>query len=216
MLAGAGSGGCSPGQGAAECTDGPRRALRVAVGRALRCRFQRSVLDLSLQWRFANLPNNAKLEMVPASRGREGPENTVGARGRAVVPLFLAPPADCGLWGCHTGRGAGGWAEWVPQANCPPGSGRATPHPGDWGGHLPVVPSHCWGLVVLLPPQRHPAPQFRSQLSRVSEPAELREAVGQLPLSGPPAVCLVSIESSRDQEAGPGERPPRARRPLLT
>ncbi|XP_053767327.1 tether containing UBX domain for GLUT4 isoform X2 [Desmodus rotundus] len=40
-------------------------------------KFQRSVLDLSLQWRFANLPNNAKLEMVPASRGREGPENTV-------------------------------------------------------------------------------------------------------------------------------------------
>lgn len=40
-------------------------------------KFQRNVLDLSLQWRFANLPNNAKLEMVPASRSREGPENTV-------------------------------------------------------------------------------------------------------------------------------------------
>ncbi|KAM5309040.1 tether containing UBX domain for GLUT4 isoform 2-T3 [Glossophaga mutica] len=40
-------------------------------------KFQRSVLDLSLQWRFANLPNNAKLEMVPATRSREGPENTV-------------------------------------------------------------------------------------------------------------------------------------------
>uniref|UniRef100_G1NTY2 ASPSCR1 tether for SLC2A4, UBX domain containing n=1 Tax=Myotis lucifugus TaxID=59463 RepID=G1NTY2_MYOLU len=40
-------------------------------------KFQRSVLDLSLQWRFANLPNNAKLEMVPASRSREGPKNTV-------------------------------------------------------------------------------------------------------------------------------------------
>ncbi|XP_036924451.1 tether containing UBX domain for GLUT4 isoform X3 [Sturnira hondurensis] len=40
-------------------------------------KFQRTVLDLSLQWRFANLPNNAKLEMVPASRSREGPENTV-------------------------------------------------------------------------------------------------------------------------------------------
>uniref|UniRef100_A0A1D5REP3 Tether containing UBX domain for GLUT4 n=1 Tax=Macaca mulatta TaxID=9544 RepID=A0A1D5REP3_MACMU len=40
-------------------------------------KFQRSVLDLSLQWRFANLPNNAKLEMVPASRSREGPENMV-------------------------------------------------------------------------------------------------------------------------------------------
>ncbi|KAM9208297.1 tether containing UBX domain for GLUT4 isoform 1-T1 [Dugong dugon] len=40
-------------------------------------KFQRSVLDLSLQWRFANLPNNAKLEMVPTARSREGPENTV-------------------------------------------------------------------------------------------------------------------------------------------
>nr|XP_004655105.1 tether containing UBX domain for GLUT4 isoform X1 [Jaculus jaculus] len=40
-------------------------------------KFQRSVLDLSLQWRFANLPNNAKLEMVPASRSREGPANMV-------------------------------------------------------------------------------------------------------------------------------------------
>nr|XP_054313335.1 tether containing UBX domain for GLUT4 isoform X2 [Pongo pygmaeus] len=40
-------------------------------------KFQRSVLDLSLQWRFANLPNNARLEMVPASRSREGPENMV-------------------------------------------------------------------------------------------------------------------------------------------
>ncbi|XP_020043442.1 tether containing UBX domain for GLUT4 isoform X3 [Castor canadensis] len=40
-------------------------------------KFQRTVLDLSLQWRFANLPNNAKLEMVPASRSRQGPENRV-------------------------------------------------------------------------------------------------------------------------------------------
>lgn len=40
-------------------------------------KFQRSVLDLSLQWRFANLPNNAKLEMVPVSRSREGPEKMV-------------------------------------------------------------------------------------------------------------------------------------------
>nr|KAF6454787.1 ASPSCR1 tether for SLC2A4, UBX domain containing [Rousettus aegyptiacus] len=40
-------------------------------------KFQRHVLDLTLPWRFANLPNNAKLEMVPASRSREGPGNTV-------------------------------------------------------------------------------------------------------------------------------------------
>ncbi|KFQ80772.1 Tether containing UBX domain for GLUT4, partial [Phaethon lepturus] len=38
--------------------------------------FQRSVLDLSLQWRFARLPNNAKLEMVPVSN-RMGTGNTV-------------------------------------------------------------------------------------------------------------------------------------------
>ncbi|NWI23962.1 ASPC1 protein, partial [Sula dactylatra] len=38
--------------------------------------FQRSVLDLSLQWRFARLPNNAKLEMVPVSN-RMGVGNTV-------------------------------------------------------------------------------------------------------------------------------------------
>ncbi|XP_055081431.1 tether containing UBX domain for GLUT4 [Periophthalmus magnuspinnatus] len=31
-------------------------------------KFQRTVLDLTLQWRFANLPNNAKLEMVPSTK----------------------------------------------------------------------------------------------------------------------------------------------------
>ncbi|XP_061471925.1 tether containing UBX domain for GLUT4 isoform X2 [Rhineura floridana] len=40
-------------------------------------KFQRTVLDLSLQWRFANLPNNAKLEMVPVSCNRAGTETTV-------------------------------------------------------------------------------------------------------------------------------------------
>ncbi|NWX28529.1 ASPC1 protein, partial [Notiomystis cincta] len=39
-------------------------------------RFQRNVLDLSLQWRFARLPNNAKLEMVPVS-SRAGAGTTV-------------------------------------------------------------------------------------------------------------------------------------------
>lgn len=37
-------------------------------------KFQRTVLDLSLQWRFANLPNNAKLEMVSRSMQRVGAE----------------------------------------------------------------------------------------------------------------------------------------------
>ncbi|KAK2815792.1 hypothetical protein Q5P01_026259 [Channa striata] len=31
-------------------------------------KFQRSVIDLTLPWRFANLPNNAKLEMVTSTR----------------------------------------------------------------------------------------------------------------------------------------------------
>ncbi|NXY47135.1 ASPC1 protein, partial [Ceuthmochares aereus] len=39
-------------------------------------KFQRTVLDLSLQWRFARLPNNAKLEMVPVP-SRVGIGNTV-------------------------------------------------------------------------------------------------------------------------------------------
>ncbi|KAL4648653.1 tether containing UBX domain for GLUT4-like [Arapaima gigas] len=41
-------------------------------------KFQRSILDLSLQWRFTSLPNNAKLEMVPSIRPRAGTlESTV-------------------------------------------------------------------------------------------------------------------------------------------
>lgn len=31
-------------------------------------RFQRATVDLTLPWRFANLPNNAKLEMVASTR----------------------------------------------------------------------------------------------------------------------------------------------------
>ncbi|KAI2658923.1 Tether containing UBX domain for GLUT4 [Labeo rohita] len=38
-------------------------------------KFQRNVLDLSLQWRFASLPNNAKLEMVACSRPQMGAES---------------------------------------------------------------------------------------------------------------------------------------------
>ncbi|NXM68210.1 ASPC1 protein, partial [Serilophus lunatus] len=45
-------------------------------------RFQRSILDLSLQWRFARLPNNAKLEMVPVS-------NRVGAAASVRVAVQL-------------------------------------------------------------------------------------------------------------------------------
>ncbi|NXH15450.1 ASPC1 protein, partial [Bucco capensis] len=39
-------------------------------------KFQRNVLDLSLQWRFARLPNNATLEMVPVTN-RVATGNTV-------------------------------------------------------------------------------------------------------------------------------------------
>lgn len=70
-------------------------APRDSLGSGPRCRFQRNVLDLTLPWRFANLPNNAKLEMVPASRSREGPRNTVGARHEARS----AGPPGVGPWG---------------------------------------------------------------------------------------------------------------------
>ncbi|XP_024115767.1 tether containing UBX domain for GLUT4 [Oryzias melastigma] len=40
-------------------------------------KFQRTVLDLTLQWRFANLPNNAKLEMVTSSRKQAAAESQV-------------------------------------------------------------------------------------------------------------------------------------------
>ncbi|XP_031430761.1 tether containing UBX domain for GLUT4 isoform X2 [Clupea harengus] len=40
-------------------------------------RFQRSVLDLSLQWRYTGLPNNAKLEVVTSTKRQAGTDNTV-------------------------------------------------------------------------------------------------------------------------------------------
>uniref|UniRef100_A0AAY5EPR9 RBD domain-containing protein n=1 Tax=Electrophorus electricus TaxID=8005 RepID=A0AAY5EPR9_ELEEL len=40
-------------------------------------KFQRNVLDLTMQWRFASLPNNAKLEVVPCTRQRAGAESMV-------------------------------------------------------------------------------------------------------------------------------------------
>ncbi|XP_030627545.1 tether containing UBX domain for GLUT4 [Chanos chanos] len=40
-------------------------------------KFQRNVLDLTLQWRFASLPNNAKLEVVPSTRQKAATEGTV-------------------------------------------------------------------------------------------------------------------------------------------
>ncbi|GAA6070642.1 tether containing UBX domain for GLUT4 [Tachysurus ichikawai] len=40
-------------------------------------KFQRNVLDLTVQWRFASLPNNAKLEIVPSTSQRGGADSTV-------------------------------------------------------------------------------------------------------------------------------------------
>ncbi|XP_008278495.1 tether containing UBX domain for GLUT4 [Stegastes partitus] len=40
-------------------------------------KFQRTVLDLTLPWRFANLPNNAKLEMVTSSRKQGATDSQV-------------------------------------------------------------------------------------------------------------------------------------------
>ncbi|CAI9568439.1 unnamed protein product [Staurois parvus] len=72
--------------------NGRRQAVKVTAGtpllqvleevckkqnfnpREYNLKFQRTVLDLSLQWRFANLPNNAKLEMVSCSTQRAGAE----------------------------------------------------------------------------------------------------------------------------------------------
>ena len=81
---------------------------QAARGFGLSCRFQRNVLDLSLQWRFANLPNNAKLEMVPISRSREGPETMVGGpRGGLAAPLLPALPL---LVQAQVVRAAGGFS----------------------------------------------------------------------------------------------------------
>uniref|UniRef100_A0A672KJZ2 ASPSCR1 tether for SLC2A4, UBX domain containing n=1 Tax=Sinocyclocheilus grahami TaxID=75366 RepID=A0A672KJZ2_SINGR len=57
-------------------------------------KFQRLVLDLSLQWRFASLPNNAKLEMVVCSRPQTGAESAVcvcieSSRRTVVYPSCL-------------------------------------------------------------------------------------------------------------------------------
>lgn len=97
------------------------------MGCGLCCRFQRNVLDLSVQWRFANLPNNAKLEMVPASRSREGPKNTVGA-----APALLG---GCGLRGAQV-------AGCIPPPAACSGSGRATFYFGGW--------NETWFLVLRL------------------------------------------------------------------
>ncbi|XP_069785771.1 tether containing UBX domain for GLUT4 [Narcine bancroftii] len=63
-------------------------------------KFQRTVLDLSQQWRFANVPNNAKLEVVAATRQRVGIESKVRIAlqledGSRLQHLF---PSSLTLW----------------------------------------------------------------------------------------------------------------------
>lgn len=41
-------------------------------------RFQRTTVDLTLPWRFANLPNNAKLEIVTSTRKQAAADSQVG------------------------------------------------------------------------------------------------------------------------------------------
>ncbi|XP_058848390.1 tether containing UBX domain for GLUT4-like isoform X2 [Acipenser ruthenus] len=63
-------------------------------------KFQRTVLNLSLQWRFANLPNNAKLEMVPSTRQRALVESTVRIALQLEDGSRLQDSFSCGqtLW----------------------------------------------------------------------------------------------------------------------
>lgn len=57
------------------------------VYQALFDRFQRTNIDLSLPWRFANLPNNAKLEIVTCTRKQVVTESQVS------YPLVSCTPA---------------------------------------------------------------------------------------------------------------------------
>ncbi|XP_076001897.1 tether containing UBX domain for GLUT4 [Genypterus blacodes] len=63
-------------------------------------KFQRTVLDLTLQWRFASLPNNAKLEMVASTRKQGGPESQVRIALQMEDGSRLQDSFSCGqsLW----------------------------------------------------------------------------------------------------------------------
>uniref|UniRef100_A0A803VLQ8 TUG ubiquitin-like domain-containing protein n=1 Tax=Ficedula albicollis TaxID=59894 RepID=A0A803VLQ8_FICAL len=102
---GGGGGGGAAGGGSARGRGTPGSAL-------FSFRFQRNVLDLSLQWRFARLPNNAKLEMVPVS-SRAGAGSTVRIAlqlddGSRLQDTFLCQQTLWELlnhffWDCWTG-----------------------------------------------------------------------------------------------------------------
>lgn len=59
-------------------------------------RFQRTVLDLTQQWRFANLPNNAKLEVVPRTRTQTVSDSQVSYKALwAIFSHLCADPLLC-------------------------------------------------------------------------------------------------------------------------
>lgn len=63
-------------------------------------KFQRTVLDLTLQWRFANLPNNAKLEMVPSTKKQSAVDSQVRIALQMEDGSRLQESFSCGqtLW----------------------------------------------------------------------------------------------------------------------
>ncbi|KAM3864575.1 tether containing UBX domain for GLUT4 [Diretmus argenteus] len=63
-------------------------------------KFQRNVLDLTLQWRFASVPNNAKLEMVPGTRKQAGADSQVRIALQMEDGSRLQDSFSCGqnLW----------------------------------------------------------------------------------------------------------------------
>uniref|UniRef100_A0A8C7X7T2 ASPSCR1 tether for SLC2A4, UBX domain containing n=1 Tax=Oryzias sinensis TaxID=183150 RepID=A0A8C7X7T2_9TELE len=63
-------------------------------------KFQRTVLDLTRPWRFANLPNNAKLEMVTSSRKQAAAESQVRVALQMEDGSRLQDSFGCGrsLW----------------------------------------------------------------------------------------------------------------------
>lgn len=63
-------------------------------------KFQRSTVDLSLPWRFANLPNNAKLEIVTSTRKQTAAESQVRIALQMEDGSRLQDSFSCGqtLW----------------------------------------------------------------------------------------------------------------------
>lgn len=74
---------------------------------ALFDRFQRTNIDLSLPWRFANLPNNAKLEIVTCARKQAVTESPVSyplVSGTPVCSMFYEGYIALYVWFIHSER----------------------------------------------------------------------------------------------------------------